>query len=353
MNAQLSGVHAARGLAACLVVLHHAADTLALQKYGGYSIWGGFFIPFGRAGVDFFFVLSGFIMYWIHRTDIGQPDSLGRFAWKRAARIYPLYWLVLAALVAIYASRPALGQGHERDPAAILSGFLLFPADHPPIVGVAWTLSHELLFYGMFATLLVSRAVGTVVLGTWLLALVIARLFPPLQYPGSFLLHVKNIEFFFGIGVAIAARQVVGRPVALWSAFFLGALTFVGAGVLELRTHEFRHSSWTLLYGAGAALMLYAIVALERARLLEVTAPVLKLLGDASYAIYLVHFTVLVALIKAAAATGLLGALPIWVSFLTLAALATLIGCLVHRHVERPVGRLVELARRRASVRSA
>lgn len=353
MSGQLSGVHAARGLAACLVVLHHAADTLALQKYGGYSIWGGFFVPFGRAGVDFFFVLSGFIMFWIHRTDIGQPESLGRFAWKRAARIYPLYWLVLAALVAIYAARPELGQGHERDPVAILNGVLLFPGDHPPVVGVAWTLSHELLFYALFATLLVNRSLGVFVLGTWLLALLIARFFPPMQYPGSFLLNVKNIEFFLGIAVAIAARRVVDRPAALWAAFFVGALMFVGAGILELRTHEFRHSAWTLLYGVGAALMLFALVALERARALAVKGPLITLLGDASYAIYLVHFTVLVAVIKAAKAAGVLGTLPAWVWFLVLAALATSVGCLVHRFVEKSVGRLVERARTQLTIRRA
>ena len=57
--------------------------------------FGGLFL-FAHAGVDFFFVLSGFIIYRVHRGDIGSPHRLSRYAWRRFVRIYPTYWIILA-----------------------------------------------------------------------------------------------------------------------------------------------------------------------------------------------------------------------------------------------------------------
>ena len=335
---QLAGVHAARGIAAFLVVLHHCAGTLALAKYAGAIILGGFFIPFGRAGVDFFFVLSGFIMLWIHEKDIGRPDRLTNYAWKRVTRIYPLYLVVLAGLVTIYFARPALGQGYEREISAIVTGIFLLPAAHPPIVGVAWTLSHELLFYAVFSTLLVSRKVGILVLSAWLVGLVLARFFDPSPYPMSFLLDVKNIEFFFGMAVAALAlrRRPDGR---LWGTLFAGVTIFIVTAVLELNTFEFRHSVFTLLYGAGAALVLYTLVTLERAKKLSAPNGLLVMLGDASYSIYLVHFTILVFIVKILSASGILADLPGWILMLIISAAATLFGYAVHRCIEIPLNR--------------
>jgi len=89
MSEQLTGVQAARGIAALLVVVHHCAGTLALPKYAGVAFAGGYFVPFGRAGVDFFFVLSGFIIAWIHSGDVGDRSQLGQYTAKRLARIFP------------------------------------------------------------------------------------------------------------------------------------------------------------------------------------------------------------------------------------------------------------------------
>jgi len=49
---------------------------------------------FGHAGVDFFFVLSGFIIFFVHGKDIGKPSRLPHYVWRRFIRIYPVYWAV-------------------------------------------------------------------------------------------------------------------------------------------------------------------------------------------------------------------------------------------------------------------
>ncbi|MEG8025680.1 acyltransferase [Sphingomonas aurantiaca] len=81
---RLYGLQYLRGLAACAVVAYHAADRA--QR------------PFtvGEAGVDLFFVLSGFLMWAITDAD-SRP---GRFLADRAKRIVPIYWIVTSVMLA-------------------------------------------------------------------------------------------------------------------------------------------------------------------------------------------------------------------------------------------------------------
>jgi peptidoglycan/LPS O-acetylase OafA/YrhL len=84
----LDAIQFARAVAAILVVLYHANRMLVL--YIGQSTLGAQFV-FGESGVDFFFVLSGFIIFYVHGDDLGRPDRLGRYLWRRFSRIYPIY----------------------------------------------------------------------------------------------------------------------------------------------------------------------------------------------------------------------------------------------------------------------
>jgi len=62
-----------RGIAAMLVVYHHANQEV-IELYGDNALRSLF--DFGDAGVQFFFVLSGFIIYYVHRRDIGGSGQL-------------------------------------------------------------------------------------------------------------------------------------------------------------------------------------------------------------------------------------------------------------------------------------
>ena len=290
---KLRGVEAGRGIAAVLVVLVHATDMLkGPTVLGGLPLDGLF--KFGRAGVDFFFVLSGFIIYHVHRGDLGRPGQLGSYAWKRFARIFPTYWVVLAALGVIILFYP------ERDPATtswgnIIASTFLLPRYQDPILGVAWTLRHELLFYLLFAGLILNRTLGRLVLAIWAgfllwqIGVFTFTLHPWFTGMAGYLpFRVFNFEFFFGMGVAVLLSRGTARApgwfLGLGAALFLGnglMESFGSVGPVEWPPHQ-------LLYGVASAMALYGAVGLERAGRLSVPNWLFAI-GSASYSIYLTH----------------------------------------------------------------
>ena len=97
--ARLLTLQVTRGVAANLVVLSHLFTIEA--KYTGGQILPTFSL-YGIAGVDIFFVLSGFIMVAVAGKNIGAVQ----FLWRRAARIYPAYWLVSLLVLATSLAEP-------------------------------------------------------------------------------------------------------------------------------------------------------------------------------------------------------------------------------------------------------
>jgi exopolysaccharide production protein ExoZ len=333
---QLLGLQAGRGIAALLVVTYHA--SLILAKYTGVLVGAGFFQGFGRAGVDFFFVLSGFIIYLIHVHDIGQPDAFGRYLRKRFTRVYLTYWAVLVILIPVYFINPAFGLGHERTISAIIKSFTLFPADDKGgvlILPLAWTLAHEIVFYVAFGMVILNRLIGRIVLTAWLAILVCGQLIPTPEYPFDFFLYVKNIEFFFGM---LAAKLLVERRLnSSWWVAVAGICLFLANSVAETMSYSFYRSPFTLLYGMSAALIIFCLASKEmRGHQLVFLKP-FSLLGDASYSVYLVHFTIISAVIKLAVVLGLICTTSAWGSFLWLVICGVCGGIAFHLLVERRI----------------
>ena len=104
MKFTIISIQILRAFAALLVVFHHARyqiQDFEVFFHGG--IW-----PFGQAGVDIFFVISGFIM-WVTTHD--RRTTPLRFMTNRIVRIVPLYWLLTLAVAAACLSRPAFSGG--------------------------------------------------------------------------------------------------------------------------------------------------------------------------------------------------------------------------------------------------
>jgi exopolysaccharide production protein ExoZ len=281
---RLEGVEAGRGVAALLVVLYHASLHVEGNVPGSAMLWG---LPhFGHAGVDFFFVLSGFIISFVHRTDLGRPDRLAHYLERRFTRVFPFYWLVLGfSLLGTWLLHRTQFPGVRE----IFSNLLLLPQTEDKIVGGAWTLVYEIMFYFVFAIAICNRRIGATVLCVWA-ALVAAGFFltpgsesPPLAVATS----PFCLEFFLGIGAAAVLSACTVPRSGLVLA--IGVAGFALAGVCEVsgRLDGFGATA-RLAYGTCSFLIILALVEHERLGRLRVPR-FMAVLGRASYAVYLVH----------------------------------------------------------------
>lgn len=330
------GVEAARGIAATLVVFYHAA--LHLEDHVGTRIFYGI-AHFGHAGVDFFFVLSGFIITYVHYRDFGRPGRLGHYAQRRFTRVFPFYWLVLAYTLAV------LWLLHRSQaPGSLETAYniLLLPHAREPIVGGAWTLVFEVTFYAAVAVAVCNRVAGATVMAIWLL-LVVAGFagFDGASVNAVFglLCAPFSVEFFLGItAAALLLTRTVPRSGLVLTA---GLVVFALAAAAEVAGVLNGYGAWArIAYGVPSMMVVLGLVELERSGGLRVRAP-LAVIGRSSYAIYLVHLIVIGLTFKFL--SRLVSPTPrsAWVWWLGLSAFAVVAGILASRWLEQPSIRFV------------
>jgi exopolysaccharide production protein ExoZ len=326
-----------RGLAAIFVVIAHSATIIAQPRFYDRVIWNGGFGRFG-AGVDFFFVLSGFIIAWAHWSDIGHPDRVANYAQRRFYRIYPPYWCVLVPLAAAYFLFPAAGTPSQHDPWNFAFSFALLPFPQEPVLGVAWTLVREIIFYVVFGLLILLGRRALWALFAWGGAIVIMNLaIPDLGFPAAILLDTANLEFLLGLGVAAYMRRnsvpVPGLLAALGFAVFATLILtpqIVIANPLAMR----------VAYGSAIALGIMGIAELERGRDFAVPA-IFRQLGAGSYAIYLIHGIAISAMIQIV--TRILPkSIPLGLVMVILVAAGLAVGMTYHWSVEKPLARFLK-----------
>ncbi|MBD2036618.1 glycosyltransferase [Leptolyngbya sp. FACHB-321] len=335
---RLEGIQICRGVAALLVLLFHVTQ-LSQEKLGQAFLANLF--TFGSAGVDFFFVLSGFIIFFVHQTDIGRRDRLKPFILKRLIRVYPLYWLVTLAILPVYFLAPQFGYGYERQLDVILKSLWLLPQAHLPILIVGWSLSHEVLFYFIFALAILfplklfSRLLSGWLVGTLAIFLLnIAGAFDPEQhFLLWFIFSPHNLEFMLG---CLAAYVVLQKQLKASNTFLLllGTACFVAFGVAQTeRSFPFNP---IVIYGISSTLIVIGAATLEVQR----SRPFVRLfsfLGDASYSIYLTHYPCLSALLKLTIAAQLISIIG-YSATISLLLLTTLsVGCLTYVWLEKPL----------------
>jgi peptidoglycan/LPS O-acetylase OafA/YrhL len=346
-----------RAIAALLVVLYHSAGSIfASDKYWGEDPSNHFF-DFGHAGVEFFFVLSGFIIFYVHRSDLNHPDLFVPYLRKRLLRIHPIYWLILTTIIGVYFLVPSLGNGFERDFLVMLSSFLLVHLDtgHSVLL-VSWTLYHEVLFYFLFSLAILNLRFGLAILFIWLLAsILLLPVEPPLNEKEfirsamDFYLSPLHLLFAMGIGACwLFCSKKITAP--LFFGLF-GVLMFLVTGMEENYAHWLPGNLSNLAYGSASTLALLGFLELERQGRLSVP-PILKLIGDASYVIYLTHFTLLSLLAKLSIGLGAKN-IPILVVFLVLPTLAVAIGVCIHWFIERPMLHRLTRSRPQVTLRSS
>jgi exopolysaccharide production protein ExoZ len=282
---KLNSLQAGRGIAALMVVLYHANGRYG---FGGRHLLGHIF-SFGFAGVDFFFVLSGFIIAYTSFHLIGRENGLQVFARKRILRVYPIYWLYLT--VAVFAGYFFYQDNHVLD--NFWKTILLLP-DHHFVIATSWTLPFEIFFYFVFALVVFSRWSLVVVIPIAVISIINAVL----QNIGGYgIFHDKllndlcspfNVEFLLGF-LSYKIYNKIGKPV-------ISSLLLLVVAAMVLEILYFKRADYGEIYpgmrvlpfGLLAFAAVTAFAALDHLDLFKAPA-FLVTLGDASYTLYLIH----------------------------------------------------------------
>jgi len=320
-----------RLVAAMLVVLYHCAARIPENNSAFQFIFsvGG---SLGFAGVDIFFVISGFIMAHTSSNDAGIGQGFD-FARRRLARIFSGYWpfFVLAVVIFSY-YRPEHFAGVN-----LLKSFFLWPQSlNLILLEITWTLSFELYFYLLFSLLILFTSLRfrfSLILFAFVLLLVInlyrhfiAQSFSPeniyyMDFWSAFLTSPFLLEFFAGALVAAWVAKKPGGPALSW--FLIGACLFLAGGWINEAVYSglieqgFHVVPRVFVYGLPSCMLLIGLVRLEwkagAAKLEKLTGSISTswkfrlrntigfqapkkfsaLTGGASYAIYLSHVLIL------------------------------------------------------------
>ncbi|HVA13795.1 MAG TPA: acyltransferase [Stellaceae bacterium] len=327
---ELLSIQYMRAIAAVAVLVFHAADR-AGTSFG-----------VGAAGVDIFFVISGFIMWVITARDPLRP---AQFLARRAARIVPLYWLVTLAVAGTALALPPLFPNLRPTLGHVGKSLLFYPHADPsgliaPLIVPGWTLNYEVFFYAVFAISL-SMAVRirafalTAVLGFFVLS---GHWAPSSDPAWSTYTSPLLLEFLSGVWLGKAWTDgLLPRPIVGFSSLAVGVASMVVVTAAGIDIEPVRLLAW----GVPAFLIVAGAVSLDWRGLVP-DWPILKFLGDASYSIYLVHGLAISFCARVLAMIGM-SAAPVILLVSVIGGLAVGSGC--YQFVERPLMRFFHRAR--------
>ena len=279
---KLQSIQILRGIAALLVVLYHirAQEVLGMDGNGlGEMPFLNGFVNNGFAGVDLFFVISGFIMVVVTEGDRPGLRTAADFLFARITRIYPIWWF-FAGLLTIYlvGFNGNMGVGErwqsflQSDAVTpyLIKSFLLLPQSDDPILGVGWTLVHEVYFYLVFTLILLAKrswlplfllAWGLLVIGGWSLGLSGPR---PVDVP-ALVFFPMTMEFIMGAATGLLVCSGLAwraGTITLLAVLALGASLCI-QGLITVHTLQWGR---VMMYGFPCAALIYGVVTLERTR---------------------------------------------------------------------------------------
>ena len=328
----IHSIQVMRAVAAMLVVLFHAQQ--AFHRAGSPTLIRdeAYLFSFGAVGVHIFFVISGFIM--VHTTRLAGGIDAKAFLRRRLLRIYPIYWICAGLYLAVHL---AIGQPYDLSIGQAVNALLLIPADASRIIGPAWTLSFEMYFYISFAIfMLLGLNRGLLALtGFYLGAIILFHVFDLSRF---FLIGGNSLLLEFIAGCAIGWILKVGRMPARggWLAIGLALLLFA-AGIW----FGFDRLPSVVIWGVPSTLLVLGCIMVENA---AGAVPVIRkvgILGDSSYALYLVHILVITVALTAAKAADAVYSTHALIAAGIIGVLSLGVAELLHRKVEQPLLRVI------------
>ncbi|RYX81595.1 acyltransferase [bacterium] len=344
-----------RGLACLAVVLFHCSVEMGLRMKVRPANFA--WAVYGQLGVQVFFVISGFCIA-VAAHSSWHKRSWGKFAWARLTRIYPPLWvaIVLALAMKIIGAKinsqmvqnSAAGEG----PLFYVSNFLLLneypPFAQPYLLRVAWSLCYEVAFYGIMFLALIGTAkaksansmlnvLHALSLGVLVWLICVFDGAPWLPFP-------LDLWPQFGVGILVfdlllaKAQKEEKREKFLWAV----GLAFATLGIVFLARCWFspRLNYRTLPFAVsfGFAAIMWFAYRFEGNVSRWNFVKLLHSIGTFSYSIYLVHFTLIMALSRALFSR--VKFLPWFVEVIVQVLFSVVSGWIFYRMVEKPSQKL-------------
>jgi exopolysaccharide production protein ExoZ len=349
---QIESIQVLRGIAALLVVVHHACNFLNEHSPGS-----GFDFKIGAIGVDIFFFISGFIMYCSTLRHGGTVVETWVFWKKRIIRIVPLYWLITAIIVVAAVMRPSSNLSAAVNLNGFIKSVLFIPYVSAgglmqPVVGQGWTLNYEMFFYLVLGiVLLVSRRYMLIgILAVFAVFQVAAWYVGASSVVLGFYASPLMLEFVGG--VILAMVYLSGRLPPQWL-FNAGIVSGVFALTRDEGFRIYFTSEWHRVAIWGVFSLVLVAGFLGRDSWWKRRSPrIMTFLGDASYSIYLSHVLAFSILWKVFARLSVFHDLPAGVLLSALCLFAALFGSALYWFVERGLVRVFSGNKPRLVVRA-
>ncbi|MDO5102308.1 MAG: acyltransferase [Lautropia sp.] len=308
-------IQAMRFIAAALVVVSHIRT-----EYG--------MAPFGSAGVDIFFVMSGFIIHYVTRH--GAPQ----FFTRRLIRIVPLYWLGTLGLAGIALVAPSILNQVTVDLPLLLGSLFFWPVwndsiqYHMPLLMLGWSLNYEILFYLIyFVALKISHQHRLLICSIMLVALAMIHPFVEPTSPLSYWSDAYIIEFIYGMLLAQLvmntrflqyARLPMGAAILGFALFCVLLLPSTGLVTPAMAADK---GLRVLVIGLPSTALVLLTLACEQSfqKLGAGAKHSINFLGELSYPIYIFHIYVM-GLLKRVGA--LEQSMPVYILLVSISTLA-------------------------------
>ena len=340
----INSIQFLRGFAALAVVVHHTGGYV--KRYFEPTLLFEDKFSIGFAGVDLFFVISGFIIHFTSKNYLNNPSKLKEYLKKRFIRVYPIYWIITTILfisswlIVEILDKNIFSIGYPNTLIAYIQTYLLLPL-HFAINPVTWTLSYELFFYLCFAILIISKRL-------WMIpALILAVSFYNIFINIPEIVEVKlnyfnfifsgyNFEFMFGFLIYPLYEKIK------LSNIISVILLIISISIIALFGYDIGdYDSYkrVLTFGLPSGLILLSLLNLENNN--AISFPKITLtLGDASYALYLIHFPMMLLMNKIPQILGynFSAIQEVWYSYFIIISMV-ISSIYVHKWIEMPVAK--------------
>lgn len=273
-----------RGIAALMIIIHHSYTSIAYYQHTSSPFWG-FLAATGKFGVDFFFILSGFIIAYsnFNKSSIKQGMIYYR---HRLLRIYVPYIPISVAMLVLYYSFPSYSNGNRH--ISNLTSLTLIP-NGAPALSVAWTLVYEMLFYTLFFISFISKKAWHWFLLIWTLAILFSLRMPnageSVQTFTGVILNKYNLEFISGYLLCLVIRANI--KLNKYFVFLLTAIVFGIFLYLKYQGIYLFYFFQNAVFALVCLLLIYSSITYFNIKLRK--RNLLMIVGNATFSIYLIH----------------------------------------------------------------